>query len=195
MISTVSLFLFSFAPLQTPPTTIPGIVVCEPGQSGVIVCPCGNTPSGLGRGCNNSLNTGGAMLTATGINSLSADSVQLNCTGIGTATASCSGSNTNIISVLFEGSTPIPNGIAWGDGVLCCGGPFFLLNAQIAAAGTYHFPIPGTTGLHQAAISAGDPLVVGSTRWYFVAYRDTCPSFCPTSVRQKSNSYMITWGP
>ncbi|MBK7642164.1 MAG: hypothetical protein IPJ19_03810 [Planctomycetes bacterium] len=162
----------------------------------MIACPCGNVPvPTTGRGCNNSLNTGGASLTATGINSLSSDSVQLNCTGIGTATASCSGSNTSVLSVLYEGSTPIVTGIPWGDGVLCCNGPFYVLNFQAAQAGVYHFPLPGTTGLSQSAISQGDPLSAGMTRWYFVAYRDSCPSFCPSSVRAKSNSYEITWTP
>lgn len=171
-----------------------GTIVCVSGTSGVITCPCTNQPVG-NAGCNNSLSTGGAALTATGNNSLSNDSVQLNCTGIGTAGVSCSGSNMNIVSILYEGSTPVPNGILWGDGVLCCGGPFYLLNAQLASGGVYHFPLPGTTGLHQAAIAAGDPLIAGMTRWYFVAYRDSCPSFCTPSLRQKSNSYQIFWNP
>lgn len=185
------LFLVSIA---TARASAQGTVVCVPGTSGVINCPCSNN-GGPGAGCNNSLNTGGAALTATGVNSLSNDSVQLNCTGIGTSGVTCNGSNTNLVSILYEGSTPVPNGIVWGDGVMCCGGPFYLLNAQVAQAGTYHFPLPGTTGLHQAAISAGDPLSAGMTRWYFVVYRDSCPSFCTPSPRQKSNSYQITWTP
>jgi hypothetical protein len=178
-----------------PPTTVPGIITCEPTLAGVIGCPCGNNPSGAGRGCNNSLNTGGAALTATGMNSLSADSVQFNCTGIGTKTVSCSGSNTNVLCRLYEGSTPISLGAWWGDGVICTGGPFYILNQALSVSGTYHWPIPGTTGVSSKAISLGDPIVVGSTRWYFVAYRDMCASFCPGSVRQKSNSYTIIWGP
>ena len=170
-------------------------VSCQPGTSGVITCPCSNNPSGLGRGCNNSLNTGGAALSATGTPSLSADNIQFNCTGIGTTTASCSGSNTNIISVLYEGSAPIATGVVWGDGVLCCSGPFYLLNAQISTAGVFHWPVPGTTGVSAKAISLGDPLVVGATRFYFVAYRDSCPLFCTSSVRQKSNSWTLTWLP
>jgi len=169
-------------------------VSCQPTTSGVIACPCGNNPSGSG-GCNNSLNTGGAVLTATGSPSLSADNIQFNCTGIGSATFSCSGSNTSLLSLLFEGSNPIANGVVWGDGVLCCSGPFYMLNAQVSSAGVYHWPVPGTTGVSLQALALGDPLVVGSTRFYFVAYRDNCPSFCPSSVRQKSNSWTLTWTP
>jgi hypothetical protein len=57
------------------------------------------------------------------------------------------------------------------------------------------FPVPGTTGVSMTAISLGDPIVVGSTRCYFVAYRDACPTFCTPSPRQKTNSYQLTWGP
>jgi hypothetical protein len=171
------------------------IVSCEPGTSGVINCPCSNPPSGLGRGCNNSLNTGGAALSATGTPLLSADNIQFNCTGIGTATASCSGSNTNILCRLYEGTNPVVAGAVWGDGVICCSGPFYILNQALSTAGVFHWPVPGTTGVSTQAISLGDPLVVGATRFYFVAYRDMCASFCPGSVRQKSNSWTLTWGP
>ena len=53
----------------------PGISICEPGVGGVIACPCGNAPAGSGLGCDNSSNTGGAQLTATGIARLSFDTV------------------------------------------------------------------------------------------------------------------------
>ena len=171
------------------------IISCEPGTSGVIGCPCANPPSGLGRGCNNSLNTGGAALTATGTPLLSADNIQFNCTNIGTATATCSGSNTNVLCRLYEGTNPIVAGVTWGDGVLCCSGPFYILHQGLSTAGVFHWPIPGTTGVSTQAISLGDPLVVGATRHYFVAYRDMCASFCPGSIRQKSNSWSLTWGP
>jgi hypothetical protein len=194
MFQKLSISVFLFVSIASSPARAQGIVTCVSGQSGVINCPCSNQPVG-NAGCNNSLNTGGAALTATGVNSLSNDSVQLNCTGIGTSGVNCNGSNMNIVSVLYEGASPFPTGTNFGDGVLCCGGPIYLLNVQLASAGVYHFPLPGTSGLHQAAIAAGDPLLANQTRWYFVAYRDSCPSFCTPSLRQKSNSYQITWQP
>src|SRR6185295_3131091 len=45
----------------------PGDSLCDPGVGGVIGCPCANPPAGSGLGCNNSSNTGGARLAATGI--------------------------------------------------------------------------------------------------------------------------------
>jgi len=193
LLSSLSLLLASA--VFAPDASAQGTVTCQPGTSGVINCPCANPPAGPGRGCDNSLATGGASLTATGVNSLSSDSVQFNCTGIGSSTPTCTGTNVNILSVLYEGTTAVSSGVLWGDGVLCTSGPFFLLNAQVSNGGIYHFPVPGTTGLSQSAIAAGDVLVAGSTRDYFVAYRDACPSFCTPSLRQKSNSYQITWTP
>jgi len=38
-------------------------------------------------------------------------------------------------------------------------------------------------------------LFAGTTRYYFIAYRDSCPTFCNPSVRNKSNSYAVTWVP
>ena len=187
--------LFVFAFLSIVASSASAQVTCEPGQAGVVLCPCGNTPSGLGRGCNNSMNTGGASLTATGTASLSADNVQFNCTNIGTMGPSCSSANNSIASLLYEGTGSISTGVVWGDGVLCTSGPYYLLNVQLSNGGIYHWPVPGTTGVSAAAIAAGDPLVSGSTRYYFVAYRDSCPSFCTPAVRQKSNSYKFTWGP
>lgn len=193
MIQKLFVPFFAFAALAAESASAQ--ISCQPGTSGVITCPCANNPSGPGRGCNNSLNTGGAALSATGSPSLSADNIQFNCTGIGTATPSCSGTNVNVISLLYEGTTPISAGVAWGDGVICTGGPFYLLNAQVSNGGIYHWPVPGTTGVSAMAISLGDPLSSGQTRHYFVAYRDSCPSFCTSSLRQKSNSWSLTWTP
>jgi Tol biopolymer transport system component len=40
--------------------------VCDAGVNGVIPCPCGNPPAGIGQGCDNSSATGGALLSASG---------------------------------------------------------------------------------------------------------------------------------
>jgi hypothetical protein len=171
-----------------------GTITCEPGVSGVVTCPCANPPSGPARGCDNSLATGGGHLTATGIASLGADSVQLNASFLGSLGPTCANPSGNVLSVLYEGTSSVASAV-WGDGVLCCGGTFFVLATGQSNGGMFHYPLPGTTGLSATAIAAGDPLVSGSTRCYFVAYRDACPTFCTPSLRQKTNSYQITWGP
>jgi hypothetical protein len=179
---------------QAPPVP-PGIITCQPGTSGVVACPCTNPPSGLGRGCDNSLHTGGGALNATGMASLSSDNILFQAAFMGSTGASCSNPTTNVACVLYEGTLPNPTGAVWGDGVLCCGGSFYPLSIQLSNGGMMTFPVPGTTGVSMTAIALGDPLVVGSTRCYFVAYRDACPTFCTPSPRQKTNSYQLTWGP
>src|SRR5690349_13457111 len=54
----------------------PGVPFCFPGVDGVNPCPCSN-PGLAGRGCENSSTTGGAVLSSTGIASVSGDSVKL----------------------------------------------------------------------------------------------------------------------
>jgi hypothetical protein len=179
---------------QAPPPAVPGFVTCEPNTSAVIPCPCGNNPSGPGRGCNNSLNTGGAALNATGTASLSADTVVFQAAFIGSTGVSCSNPTTSVVSILYEGTVMIAP-IPWGDGVLCCGGTYYTLATQLTNGGMMQFPVTGAASVSGTAISQGDALVAGSTRCYFVAYRDACPTFCTPSPRQKTNSYQITWGP
>jgi len=195
--SAVAVFVAALAAIATQNVSSaqsPGTITCEPGVGPVIPCPCGNNPSGLGRGCDNSLHTGGASLNATGTASLSSDNVLFHVQFVGSTGPSCSGSNVNILTMIYEGTNTITS-VPWGDGVLCCGGSYFLLNSQVTNGGMLFFPVPGTTGVSMAAIAAGDPLVVGSTRCYFAVYRDACPTFCTVSQRQKSNSYQMTWGP
>jgi hypothetical protein len=70
-----------------------------------------------------------------------------------------------------------------------------ILSAGQSNLGNFHFPTPGTTGVSQQSAAMGDPLSAGMTRCYFVAYRDACPTFCTPGIRQKTNSYTITWTP
>jgi hypothetical protein len=172
----------------------PGTITCEPGVGGVINCPCANNPFGPGRGCDNSMSTGGGRLNATGTASLSSDNVLFQSSFIGTTGPTCSNPTGSVLSVLYEGTASITS-VVWGDGVLCCGGTYYPLSVQMTNGGVLFFPVPGTTGVSMTAIALGDPLAVGSTRCYFVAYRDACPSFCTPSLRQKTNSYQLTWGP
>jgi hypothetical protein len=80
--------------------------------------------------------------------------------------------------------------------VICCGGNVLLLNAKPATNGTYRYPeLMTDPSISALSASLGDPLSAGSVRCYFVAYRDSCPSFCTPSLRQKSNSWLVTWVP
>ena len=187
-------FVLSFANLASAQST--GFVSCNPAINGTLACPCGNAPSGLGRGCNNSAATGGAALNATGLPSLSADTVLFTAWFIGTSGPACSAPTGNVLSVLYESTGVNVNGSIWGDGVMCCSGTYFLLSVQVASSGTMVYPTAASPTVSATAISAGDVgLLPGAARCYFVAYRDSCPSFCPSSPRQLTNSYQITWLP
>ena len=173
-----------------------GFITCEPGTSATIPCPCGNAPSGIGRGCNNSLNTGGASLVGSGNASLGADTFTVFAASIGSSGPTCSSVATNILSVLYQGNTPLAASVPFGDGVLCCGGNVLLMVAKLAQAGTFLYPqVTSDPPISLLSASLGDVLAVGATRCYFVAYRDSCPTFCTTSARNKTSSYVVTWLP
>jgi len=181
--------------IETSSAQQPGTITCQPGIGGVSSCPCTNPPSGPGRGCDNSMSTGGAALNASGFPSLSSDTVRFIATFIGTNGPTCSSPTGNVLSVLYQGNSFNPTGITWGDGVLCCGGNVLLMNSSTSSGGIYIFPqsVPPTVSALSASL--GDVLSPGSTRCYFVAYRDSCPSFCTPSFRQTTSGYSITWVP
>jgi len=194
--STLPKFVLGLAFLITTATSSSAQVVCEPGVGGVIPCPCANNPSGLNRGCDNSLATGGAGMIGTGVASLSADTLSITSAGIGSSGPSCSASVLNPLSVLYQGDTTIPAGVPFGDGVLCCGGNVLLLNAKPATVGTYRYPeFASDPSISVVSAGLGDVLFAGATRCYFVAYRDACPTFCVPSLRNKTNSFLVTWVP
>ena len=169
---------------------------CEPGIGGVILCPCGNNPSSLNRGCDNSLATGGAGMIGVANPSLSFDTFQITCAGIGTTGPSCSGSSTSNLSALYQGSATIPGGALFGDGVVCTTGTVILINVKPATLGGYRYPeFASDPSISSISAAMGDPLSVGLTRYYFVAYRDPCPTFCTPGIRNKSNSFATTWLP
>lgn len=171
-------------------------VACEPGVSGVMTCPCSNNPSGLIRGCNNSLNTGGARMVAAGNPSISNDMLNISSLDFGSSGPTCSGIVLNPLCALYQGTTSIAGGLPFGDGVICCGGNVIFMNAKPATNGTYRYPeAPTDPTISALSASLGDPLSSGSVRCYFVGYRDNCPSFCTPSFRQKSNSWIVTWVP
>lgn len=166
----------------------PGIAFCEPGVGGVIACPCANNGN-PGAGCNNSANSGGATLSGTGTASTTNDSLVLTASGIATATGSCAGFNDALTSILLQGPTLLPTGVAFGDGVRCFGGSLKRINVSTSVAGVFTFG----PGVAAQSATLGDPFVTGDTRYYLVYYRDACASFCPTQGFNATQGYQITW--
>ncbi|MFM7283006.1 MAG: hypothetical protein ACKO32_14640, partial [Planctomycetia bacterium] len=166
-----------------------GLAICEPGVGGVQACPCGNAPSGPGRGCDNSLSTGGASLTGSGVAKLSADTLVMSAGNIGQAGVFCTGAVTNVTSILLQGSTQIAAGLPFGDGVRCLGGTLKRINTSPSVAGVYTYG----PGIAAQSAALGDTLSPGTTRYYLVYYRDACGSFCPSANFNASNGLKVLW--
>jgi Tol biopolymer transport system component len=139
--------------------------VCDPGVNNVIACPCGNQPSGSGRGCDNSSSTGGAFLSASGIAYLSMDGLVFT-TGDEKPTAT---------SILLQGTATVPNGLVFGQGVRCAGGTLKRIYVKVAVNGSIIAPDLGAGDPTVSARSAqlGVAIQPGQPYYYLVYYRDS----------------------
>jgi len=138
--------------------------VCHPGLDGAQPCPCSNPPSAPGRGCDNSSGTGGALLAASGVAYLSAD----------TLVFTTQGERPTALSVVLQGDGFVPAGPAYGQGVRCVGGNLKRLYTKSASGGSITAPNSGAGEPSVSARSAavGAPIQPGQNRWYLVYYRD-----------------------
>ncbi|MBK7643013.1 MAG: PD40 domain-containing protein [Planctomycetes bacterium] len=163
--------------------------LCDPAQGNVIACPCGNPPSGTGRGCDNSSQTGGAILSAAGNSYVSQDSLVFTSLY----------EKANATSLLLQGTALIPNGAVFGQGVRCAGGTLKRLYVKTATGGMMTAP---DFGLGDPTISArsaqlGVPIDCGVPHYYFVYYRDPivlggCPAASTFNATQTGS---IQWWP
>jgi len=137
---------------------------CDPGQGGVIACPCLNPPSGPARGCENSAGTGGASLSASGVAYLSTDSLVF----------ATSGERPTALSIVLQGNAVASSGIVFGQGVRCASGSLKRLYTRNASGGGITAPDPaaGDPTVSARSAATGDPIQAGESRWYSVYYRD-----------------------
>jgi hypothetical protein len=163
------------------------VILCEPGVASVVACPCGNPPAGSGRGCDNSASTGGARLAASGIAYLSSDSLSFTADGeLGYA-----------LSTLFEGTTPVPAGSVYGQGVRCVGGQLRRLYSRSASAGSLTFPAANEPSISARSAARGLQIQPGVPTFFFVAYRDPAVHVgCPAgSTFNATTASEILWWP
>lgn len=141
-------------------------------------CPCGN--SGVsGRGCNNSSNTGGALLTGSGV--FTPDSIVL----------TTSGERPTSLTIFLQSG--LGGAQPFGDGVACTGAGLLRLYVKSAVNGAATAPEPGDLSISQRSANLGQPLGHGATRLYHAYYRDVSASFCPGATFNVSNAVRITW--
>ena len=153
----------------------------------MIGCPCGNQPSGPGRGCDNSAGSGGAALSAAGAAYLTQDTLTLTSTGeLPTAT-----------SIFLQGTGPIAGGAVFGQGVRCAGGVLKRLYVESASGGVASAPAPGDPSVSARSAALGDPIAPGQSRWLLVYYRDPvvlggCPA---ASTFNATQTGVVEWSP
>jgi hypothetical protein len=160
--------------------TNPGTGFCFGDGSGT-ACPCGNnSPAGNGEGCLSSLGFG-AKLAASGLASVSNDSVVI--TGTNMPNSTC---------LYFQGTTQQSGGVGavFGDGLRCAGGVIVRLGTKTNAGGTSHYPTGADALISiKGAVPAG-----GATRTYQCWYRNAA-AFCTTATFNLTNGVSIAWAP
>lgn len=163
--------------------------LCEPGASGVAGCPCANPPSGPERGCDNSAATGGAKLVVRGNESFSSDTIVF----------STEGQTISGTSLVVQGDGFRSSGGIYGQGVRCVVGSLKRLYTRVAVGGGIAAPnlYVGEPTVHARSAELGAPIPAGSTRYYFVVYRDPivlggCPG---TSTFNCTQARAIVWQP
>jgi hypothetical protein len=146
---------------------VPYTVMCSPGLGGVMACPCGNAPSGPGRGCNNSSNSGGGNILPTG--GVSPDTMLFGVVGL----------RPNALCIFLQGNALSSGGVAFGDGVRCASGTLKRLYVKsISPSGSVGAPTGGDPSISARSAALGDPISIGQKRWYFVYYRDPVDFGC-----------------
>lgn len=165
--------------------TNPGDAFCFGDGSLATPCPCGNTGV-TGHGCDNSIATGGAKLSAAG--TTSPDTVVL----------TSSGELPVALSIFLQGNLDIPAGALFGDGLRCAGGTLKRLYSKNASGGTVSAPNlgAGDPNITTRSAALGDTIPPGGTRYYQVYYRDPNLAFCadpPGNTWNVSSGRAITW--
>jgi hypothetical protein len=165
----------------------PGTSFCEGDGSLPTPCPCANFGQ-PGHGCDNSIGTGGAVLTSLGGASLAVDTLSLTSTG----------ERATALSVFLQGTTRLANGVPYGDGVRCVGGILKRIGVKSAVGGSVTYPGPGDLTISAKSAALGNVIHPGETRYYQVYYRDPTATFCPPpagSTFNTSDGQIIPWSP
>ena len=136
------------------------------GDGSAGTCPCAN--NGLAtHGCNNSAATGGALLSASGTESPD------------TLVLTQSSELPSSLSIFLQGDAQLASPAFFGDGLRCIGGVLERLYVKNAGSGTASAPGAGDPSITARSAALGDPIALGTSRYYQVYYRDPSLAFCP----------------
>jgi YVTN family beta-propeller protein len=160
-----------------------GTPYCFADGSLATACPCGNTGIS-GRGCENSVATGGARLAAAG--TTNPDAVVL----------SASSELSSALTIFLQGDADAPLGIVFGDGVRCAAGSLKRLGSKNAVNGSTSYPQAGDLSITAKSAALGDTIVSGTTRYYQAYYRDPSQTWCASpsgNTWNAGNAVAILW--
>ena len=153
---------------------------CPGDGSGLVACPCGNFGA-PGHGCASSVDPAGGRLQASGLASVSADSVVLSGSGM-----------PNAAVLYFQGTSQQGGGAGtvFGDGLRCAGGTIARLGTKLNAGGMSHYPEPGDVPISVR----GQIPPAGGGRTYQAWYRNAA-AFCTPSTFNLTNGVEFAWVP
>jgi hypothetical protein len=143
-------------------------------------CPCGNNSSPFqNAGCLSSLGSPG-QLVATGVSSVSADTLSLSGSGMPDSSA-----------LYFQGTAKVAAGVGavFGDGLRCAGGTVIRLGIETNAGGASHYP-----GAGDALVSVRGGNAAGNVRTYQAWYRNAA-AFCSAETFNLTNGWRLAWSP
>lgn len=154
---------------------------CTGDVAGTTCTGCGN--NGVkGRGCGNSVYSGGADLSVAGIASVTAafDTLRLKATDV---TGAC---------LFMQANNPAAAGpIPYGDGLLCAAVGIIRMGVVFPAGGVAQFPGgPAPVPIH----TAGAPLAAGATKHYQGWYRDAA-TYCTSTTSNFTPAVSLVWYP
>jgi hypothetical protein len=139
-------------------------------------CPCANN-GGPGRGCANSIEPLGGLLTASG--TPNPDTMVLAAAGM-PLTVSC---------IYLQGDAI--EDATFGDGVRCAGGNLIRLRTRQNVGGASTFP--DSTDTVSLSVRGGVVPGSGAVRYYQTYYRNSASGFCPPETFNVTNGIQVNW--
>ncbi len=145
-------------------------------------CPCSPLiVGGPDRGCPNSFNAAGALLTTSGFGPAVSFNTHI-------------GGNSAAFALMLKGSAIENQVFASGDGLRCVGGQLIRFgghNAGTAGAPLGSWTYPNTVQTTLVSVATGQPS--GLPAYYQLYYRNLAANFCNPSTTNLSNGVGVQW--
>lgn len=155
--------------------SVSGVPTCLGDGSGT-ACPCGNTSAAAAQaGCLNSFGLA-PTLRASGSAQISQDGLVL-----------AGGGMPNSSALYIQGTSVIPGGAVFGDGLRCAGGTVVRLGTRTNFGHASEYP-----GAGDPTVSVRGGVLVPGTRVYQTWFRDPA-TFCTSATFGLTNALTVVW--